>query len=641
MDMEDKTTELQLLINSIQQLIKEGEIPVAIQKAEESVDFSKRHFGERSINTASTYSTLGACLSKDKQDEKGKEMLEKALAILSIQTEDCRRQMANVKNNLSAIYRKLRLPRQALQYALEAVELRLDIWGLEHYETATSIGNLGYTLSYIGYVVPALKCYLIAAPFDTVTQLSVSNYKKLMDAIEGDDRFTILKNDLFDDDFKSLDLDNITAACKKMLQEDLDDELFHLKYGQPAHAESYSVFVTQLKIAITKYHSDEDIATPVYEIINNGRSRLYRHIGVPIHSGKILLKQIDRAKLGPLGRAALTYAFPNFSVDLEPIKKELGIEKQHKSFNEIKLENLKQQFGEENISISYSDRQYRRYAGDNNLPAGCYHSVCQDVNGDDGQTLCRELYEYTDLNIPGFIWVSDSWDQELMDVLKRVNQGEAAHYAPGIYVFMLPPIEEEKKPLYHQFYAPILEQTKNWDGLSIVHIATQLKVEEFEKIIDLRQQETQEWFSQFFKQGDGGVFYKQTEVLPNDFMGILPALVYPEFGGSGVTKSLGSWMRLMGIDALVYPSARSDAGVEYDSNGKLSKYHGWNLVDYRKSHFVPDREMNFDINPWYDFIAGRQEAPSLIKNNKSWKINGSEKRYRWERGAFIDLIKNI
>jgi hypothetical protein len=549
--------------------------------------------------------------------------------------------VANVRNNLSAVCRRLHLPRQALHHALGAVEGRLRLWGNEHHESATSIGNLGHTLSYLGFVLPALKCYAIAAPYDTATRKSESNYQVLMKAIEEDERFSIAPNDYFSDDWDGLDLERIISGCRNLLREELDDELFLLKYGGPSHPESYSVFVSQLKIALSRYPQHETAPPAIFEIIRSGRQRLSERIRLPTHSGRILLKQIDRSKLGPLGQAALKYAFPNFSVDLEPRKKELGIERQYQSFNEIKLENLTKRYGAENITVSYTDRQYRRYAGDNNLPSGCYYSVCQQADGHDGQTLCRELYEYTDLEIPGFIWVSDSWDEELMAALKKVNRGEAAFFAPGIYVFMLPPVEEEKKPLYRRFYAPVLEQTQNWDGLSTVHIPTRLKLEKFEKIVDLRQKITQEWFCRFFERGDGGVFHKPVKETPKDFTHMLPALVYPEYGGSGVTKSVGSWMRLAGIDALVYPSARSNAGVDYDPSGHLSSFHGWNLVDYRKSHYIPDRQMHLDDDPWYDFVAGRQSAPKLVKGDRSWRIQGSEDRYQWERKAFVDLIKHL
>jgi hypothetical protein len=51
------------------------------------------------------------------------------------------------------------------------------------------------------------------------------------------------------------------------------------------------------------------------------------------------------------------------------------------------------------------------------------------------------------------------------------------------------------------------------------------------------------------------------------FAGMLPSLVYPEYGGSGVTKSIGSWMRSAAIQGLVFPSARSNVEIEVDQQG--------------------------------------------------------------------------
>lgn len=122
---------------------------------------------------------------------------------------------------------------------------------------------------------------------------------------------------------------------------------------------------------------------------------------------------------------------------------------------------------------------------------------------------------------------------------------------------------------------------------------------------------------------------------------MLPALVYPEYGGSGVTKSIGTWLRLAGVNGLIYPAARSDASVTFDPEGQLKEFYGWNFVDYRHALFVADREMHVDLHDWYDFIPGRQEAPALIRHPNGWQIKGSEKRYLWDRGAFMELLNHV
>lgn len=638
MEAGDPTRELQALIDDVERELRSGRLTEARTLAGRAVRFSRERFGEADVNTASAWSTLGICLAHQGEDEGARKVLEKALAILRPRV-DGAAQRASVENNLSAVCRKLKLPRQALAHALASVERRLALRGLAHPETATSIATLGHALSCLGWVVPALECYDIAAPHDTATGKAASNHRTLTQAIESDPRFGILPSECFDDDVAGLDLERIVSACRGVLQDDMDDGSFLLRFGQPSHAESYAMFVGQLKIALQGRPRGEMPAAAADDLIDGGRARLYRHTGIPLHGGELLLKQIDRARLGPLGSATLAHAFPGFGAEHEARKRARGIARQFKTFNDIKRENLAARFGEDKVELRYSERQYRRYAGENNLPSGCYFSLCRSPDGDDGQTLCRELYEYTDPEIPGFVWVGDSCDAELMAALACAQPAGPTQLAPGIYVFLVPPPEQEMRPLYREFYAPILEQTGNWDGICVVHVPTQLRVETFDRIFDLRQQASQDWFHAFFAQGDGGVFLKECERAPGGFTDMLPALVHPEFGGSGVTKGVGSWMRLMGVDALIYPSARSDAHVRYDEAGALSGFHGWNLVDYRGARFVPDREVHLDLDDWYGFQAGRQEAPTLRREGRSWAIEGSEKRYRWERGAFIELLR--
>jgi hypothetical protein len=68
---------------------------------------------------------------------------------------------------------------------------------------------------------------------------------------------------------------------------------------------------------------------------------------------------------------------------------------------------------------------------------------------------------------------------------------------------------------------------------------------------------------------------------PPNFLGILPFLISEFRGGSPITDALGRWFRMLGADALIYPSARTNA-VDCIFAGKLM-WRGWNLVDYRNA----------------------------------------------------------
>jgi hypothetical protein len=54
----------------------------------------------------------------------------------------------------------------------------------------------------------------------------------------------------------------------------------------------------------------------------------------------------------------------------------------------------------------------------------------------------------------------------------------------------------------------------------------------------------------------------------------------PAFGGNGMTDIFAAFLRKLGCDGLVYPSARCDYGAVYN-DGELVDWWGWNIVDYR------------------------------------------------------------
>ena len=54
------------------------------------------------------------------------------------------------------------------------------------------------------------------------------------------------------------------------------------------------------------------------------------------------------------------------------------------------------------------------------------------------------------------------------------------------------------------------------------------------------------------------------------------------------------------INALVYPSARSDVAVSIHE-GELASLRGWNLLDYRATADIASTELVTDEDPWHDF----------------------------------------
>lgn len=61
---------------------------------------------------------------------------------------------------------------------------------------------------------------------------------------------------------------------------------------------------------------------------------------------------------------------------------------------------------------------------------------------------------------------------------------------------------------------------------------------------------------------------------------ILRLLTTTAEGGSPITEGIGAWLRTLGAEALIYPSARMNASVTF-KNGTIADFSGFNLVDYR------------------------------------------------------------
>jgi hypothetical protein len=80
-------------------------------------------------------------------------------------------------------------------------------------------------------------------------------------------------------------------------------------------------------------------------------------------------------------------------------------------------------------------------------------------------------------------------------------------------------------------------------------------------------------------------------------------------GGNGPTRIAGQWLRALGADALVFPSARSDSEVTVE-NGEVVSFAGWNLVDYREAE--PVRVQTYDLTTdWPAHIATEVDQSPL------------------------------
>ena len=639
----------------IEALLFSGRGNSAHRLAQRCVKRSERLFGGGHPNTAACLCTLGACLVRLGQSKAAVGVTERALRIYEEQLGPRALATASALNNLSPAYRAEGDLRAAIAAAIKAVSIRSAALGPDDPGTATSIQNLGLALSGLGRVQDALHCYFRAAsihaaadgPASARARSVLRNAEQLVSAIVGDPRFVhepLPQPESPERD--TLALRAIVSACEAMLASDVESDLFALANGRAAHKESY----ISLMFALRQQQRTIAANPPDLGVrrlrLGDAQRRLRDAVQAPTCTLRAVLKRIDRSTLGPISLATLQHVFPNFSGDIEEAQRRdeslrsFGIDPHSTpSFTEQKRRNAEAR----GFTVKSVGKQFRRYSGEGNLPVQRYSSVCIDSSGDDEQTLCRELFEYTDPRVPGFVFVGDTEDTGLMQALMSV--GMPRPRVPGIFVFLVPPTEDEKMSAYRHFFGPVLSTLygafevarEKWDGFSVVFIPTTLKEVEIADVIDLRQPATQEWLYRFFKEGDGAVWVKSATTAIKSFAGMLPSLVYPEYGGSGVTKSIGSWMRSAGVAGLVFPSARSDASIQMGERGALQAFHGWNFVDYRGIDMVPDLLVHADHNDWYDFVAGRQAAPSLRQEGGSWALQGAEARYREARGFMLDL----
>lgn len=644
---------LQHQINTIGELVADAKLNSAHRLAQECVRRSTQAFGPEHPSTAACRSTLGAVLAKVGESTAAIVELERSFEILSANRRTDPLELATALNNLSLAYTEDGQCRLALATAIPAVRTRGQKLGFGSETALVAIQNLGRALSNLGYVGFAHECY--RAQEALANESGIAHKQAAAKSNRETLEIRVAANFPFVNSFKDerTDLGPEPALLRVLSEAHLliasypkSEDMFVIACAQAADPTSYFNLVHAMRTEQRKNAKakDGDIA----DRVERAQGRVIKACGVPLTRFIGPVQRIGRLNLGPIGMRTLEHAFPNFGggvekkrrldEDLEPV---LGPERPE-TFAERQVRRAE--------AIGYRtkwvDEQSRRFAGAHNLPRQRYSALHSD-SGPDG-TLERELFEYTEPNVPGEVFVGSTSDAELMSAGAALGLPDAAAGRDGIFVFLIPPIEDAERHVYRKVYGPIFEQAYGpyvdgnpaWDSLAINFIPVQSETIDAPRVLDLRQRDAQDWFSRFFRRGDGAVFEKTLGPDIDSFRDMLPAIVYPEFGGSGFTKSVGTWMRTVGIDGLVYPSARSDAAVLYDAEGNLATWHGWNFVDYRDLEFVPDSQMHSDDNPWSVFVAARQAAPTLETSDRGWRICGAEQRYQMIRELLVELLSS-
>ncbi len=252
----------------------------------------------------------------------------------------------------------------------------------------------------------------------------------------------------------------------------------------------------------------------------------------------------------------------------------------------------------------------RRFSGGKTLPRARYYSLSKGDAGDDNQTLTNELNAYRDPEGEYFV--------EAFDLLYKQNCDDLNIPSPRQAVAIL--VAPSPRSLRSRGLTPPSQPIPS----RLLILPYRVETHNIEQTLDLRFPQAQAWFFERFRDGDGE-FVRFAQKSPiSSFPEMLPRLLQSSHGGNDVTDAIGAFLRTSGVNALIFPSARSDAYVIVE-NGELKDFGGWNLVDYRGAE-APNLQRILQISQMWT-TAGPPGArldfvPFTSPGAGSWRISG-------------------
>jgi hypothetical protein len=370
------------------------------------------------------------------------------------------------------------------------------------------------------------------------------------------------------------------------------------------------------------------------------------------------LKSLRLSSFDETAKKALEFAFPQF------FRPPTTQKKSRDYFRRIKSRLARK---------SQTPYAYRRFAGDSSLSRNSYYSVSDDSEGNDKRTLLYELMTYNDPSSSGAIIPFDSVDERHRDDVARHFGIPVSRYENKAIIVLF--IDDDKDTLTPIFRSGALHKDKN--NTAVVSLPYEVESKTVDKVIDLRRPATQDWFAQSIFSGlpqtdywyGSHAFVKglrvgksrpnvsdyldrqhdaargnrgntlvsfapcswwNGEILqgPESFIGLIPYLTFPAIGGSPITEAIGAWLRRIGANGLVYPSARNNIEVIV-KDGEVKRSGGWNFVDFRGSPPPEDfRRLIFEPDSWSS-LEGYSEPDVAIEGSTSsgsWRFVGRADR---------------
>lgn len=334
---------------------------------------------------------------------------------------------------------------------------------------------------------------------------------------------------------------------------------------------------------------------------------------IPFAKQKLVLKQVNLAKLTAPGQDVMEHLFGQFALDTMPADERTQASKRMAELLGQPPDKIKSQI---------DDRPSRRYAGDDTLPRGRYYSIANDLSGNDEYTLLSELLAYAKPDNLGFFQLFDLTILNDRNYIQNffAQRYQASYTRDDVFLIGLLPLYGRSHELVENW-----NKTKERIPLPVyVEIPLTMQQETIDKVIDLRDPTTADWFAKeisslkFDLKGEQMRCFLGKPVLKN-FKELIPTLLEQNLGGGwNFCKLAGYHLRKLGANGLIYPSARCDVQLEI-SGDKIQKSKGWNFVDYRGAP-NQDNWIFFDLDTsWQSHVAFSQPVYGDASKNLYYK----------------------
>lgn len=352
---------------------------------------------------------------------------------------------------------------------------------------------------------------------------------------------------------------------------------------------------------------------------------------VPFSTFRGTLRQVNAAVLGPRVRATFDHFFPGFQSEEDAAR--------HWAKGGIR-----QRISGEGATLVGRGRE-RRYAGDMSFPRSRYYAVADEPAGDpSNNSLLCEVFAYASPWTPlAPVLLDSEVDVDAIAELRRL--GLTALPTPALIQIISP-----ERP-------GILPPSLGIDagGTTVVPYHMSVTRTEIENVLDLRLKGTAEWFTHFFvhkelkaeegaRRTDGLSFGRKKPI--HEFSELLPTLLSQQRGGgSPFLQGVGEWLRRYEANGLVYPSARTDSGVEM-IDSQLIRHWGFLFVDFRGSGTPKSGKGYFGrMTKWQRCDGYTISTTETGRGAGSWSVSGLRdlqvRRFSSKRNKFSSLVERV